>query len=191
MAFVATVDFAGFDEALRAIGQLAGPGLNAVIVRALDTGAKRIVAAAKAKCPVRTGALRESIRTQEPKIFVDAIATRVLAGSQVVKGAGPGGRSAIVGANHLGDPYYAHMVEYGHKVGIRKSRKSKPRKSGKLNQKNWESWLSAKPPVPVAALEKEVPAQPFMRPAFEEQKEAVVAHIEQKVHDHLQTTWEK
>lgn len=189
MAFVATVDFAGFDEALRAIGQLRGPGLDTVIVRALDTGAKRIVAAAKSKCPVRSGALRESIRSHEPKIFVDAIATRVLAGSQVVRGAGPGGRSAIVGANHLGDPYYAHMVEYGHKVGIRKPRTKKPRKSGKLIQKNWANWLSTKPPVVRAA--KEVPAQPFMRPAFEEQKEAVIAHIEQKVHDHLQTTWEK
>jgi HK97 gp10 family phage protein len=189
MAFVATVDFEGFDEALRAMGQLRGPGLDTVIVRALDTGAKRIVAAAKAKCPVRSGALRESIRTHEPKIFVDAIATRVLAGSQVVKGAGPGGKSAIVGANHLGDPYYAHMVEYGHKVGKRPSRaKVLTRKTNRRGQKRW---TATETPIEADTRDKEVPAQPFMRPAFEEQKEAVIAHIEQKVHDHLQTTWER
>lgn len=67
-----------------------------VLLPAMHGAAERIVARAKAKCPVDTGRLRDSIR-----IFPKSV---------------PGGRGVSIGTSegHLGsDVHYAFFVEYG------------------------------------------------------------------------------
>lgn len=182
MAFVvsSSIEFSGDAALVRAMKELSGPERDAEIVDSLKEGAMTIVVAAKGKCPVATGALRESIRTHEPKIFHDAIATRVLAGSQVVRGAGGAGESGIVGANALGDPWYAHLVEYGHKIGKRPKA---------LNHKRIQRLRLDGKPIPNDWRMKEVPAQPFLRPGFDEKKDAVLARMRDRFFAFLDKKW--
>lgn len=62
---------------------------------ALRAGANTLRDAAKANAPADTGALRDSIRTS----------TRVRRGVVVAR--------VIAGGNKKGEPFYAHMVEFG------------------------------------------------------------------------------
>ena len=103
--------------------------------------------AARSHVPSRTGALRRSIR----------VSARVKAG--VITGTVTAGRSG-----KKGDPFYAHMVEFGTKRHLIAPKNRKALKiGGKFIRK----------PI----LHPGLPEKPFMRPAFDEGAQQAITAV--------------
>lgn len=98
-----TVDLSGDRELIRKIESL-GNQIKPIASRVLRTAAAPILSQAKANAPVRSGALRASLKVR--------------------KATSRQGRVRIIVSTSAGDfqgkQYYGAFVEYGHKVGSRK-----------------------------------------------------------------------
>lgn len=117
-----------------------------VLKGALMEAAQPILHAARSKAPVDTGLLVSSIKVRSG-VSIRRGVVRATVGTS--------------SGDYHGDEFYAAFIEYGHRQGKRTRWVKAKGKLGKLQ----------------AAVEKAgdsrpfVPAQPFMRPAFDENKE--------------------
>lgn len=183
-----SIEVTGSERLREDLRRLAGDDKNRVLIEALDEGLRRIRSAAAAKAPIRAGYLVANIRIDGPRVFDDAVAGRVLSGPR------DGQRDASeykqfnrrTGQVEYTDAFYSPWVEYGHKVGKRAGNESigvKKRKRRTFEQ----GWLVDQ----ATKARVDVPPQPFMRPAADENAEAVHARIDQKLWDYLQTVWNR
>jgi len=116
-----------------------------VLRTALREGAKIIQIAAKGKCPVYSGPPRADVKPGELRDSIN-LRTRTRGGEVTVliqTGAG----------DFIGDQFYGAFIEFGHHVGKRRG-------GGKYRRM-------------INDLRQFVPAHPFLRPAFDENKDAV------------------
>lgn len=110
--------------------------------QALTRAARPITSEAKALAPVKTGRLRQAIYSTRAKSSTPTRQERVIT---VRSGKKHGSK----------DAFYWKWVEFGHRIG----NKATGTLAGKGRRKTASAGLGA------------VPAQPFMRPAFESQKQ--------------------
>lgn len=113
---------------------------NKVVAKAVSSGARKVATAAKRKIvghdAIETGLLKSSLRLQTKKDKRKGyVRTRVWP-SKKVQGVGPDGRKRV-------PMYYAHLVEFGHRVVNR--------------------W----------GAHGHVPARPFLRPALDENRKKI------------------
>lgn len=131
---VGSIHMTGGAELERRLKALPGKIAKKLIRRALRSGAKIILAQAKANAPVDTGALKKSLKVRAAKR----------------RGRGSVGVTVSTAEGDFkGDQFYASFIEYGHKRGKR-------------------------PGKGATDAREEVPARPFMRPAFDEKKQEAV-----------------
>lgn len=183
-----SVEVTGSERLREDFRRLAGDEKNRVLIEAIDEGLRRIRSAAGAKAPIRAGYLVANIRIDGPRVFDDAVAGRVLSGPR------DGKRDASeykqfnrrTGQVEYTDAFYSPWVEYGHKVGRRGSNESIGRKKRKRR--------TASEALAIDITDRartDVPPQPFMRPAADENAEAVHARIDQQLWEHLQSVWNR
>ena len=147
------LEIRGGEELARALKSLPAK-LEANVLRgALRAGARVIQEEAKAQVPVDDGRLRDSIR-------ISGGLKRGRASAQV-----------IAGGNKKGQPWYAHLVEYG-----TKPHDIRPAKGKSLFFAGLLRRLIRHPGAR---------AKPFMRPAFDQKRDEAVSRIGQYVRDRL------
>lgn len=172
-AVTGSLQLQGFDEFQRRLRLLPKKVAGKAVRQALREGAKIIQAEAKARVPVRTGTLKKSIKVRAAKGR-----KRGEAAIAVTTGQG----------DFVGDTFYGAFLEYGHKLGSRRSSeatKSLRKRAQALREyrkdtgsKLWESTekiLRARAKQSQRADQegrRDVPPRPYMRPAFDAKKDA-------------------
>lgn len=179
----ATMTLDGFAELSADLKKIAGEELKNVVAGALKAGGERIESAARAKCPVDEGKLVAQINATEALRYHDAIVVYINAGKGV---AAPGNQGFAA------DAFYGKFVEYGHKVGRRARNKDlakllafplRGRKTRTKDQQAIIKFLDSQRP--------DVRAKPFMRPAFDEQKDKAAALLDDAVDAFLTKTFNR
>lgn len=138
-----------------------------ILSTAIRNGCKDIQAEAKRLCPVDTGRLRKSIRVRVAKYKRRGQVKLV-----VTTGAG----------DNLfeGRQYYGAFVEYGYRHGKatraeRRIIEKKHKADGQYLKDQFDKQLAD------VSDRKQIPAQPFLRPAFDTRRDAVLRSIAKQV----------
>lgn len=156
------IEIEGFDGLIAALRRLDFAVEKKLLKSAVERGAGPVLARAKMLCPVDTGKLRESLRLDVKAIRGQGVEAVVVCG----------------GAAFTGPTFYGMMVEYGHVLG--------PRVKGRFKGTNDERLAAA-----AASGRKIVPPHPFIRPAFDENKESAAAIAIKVIGDGLAREWGK
>ncbi len=159
-----TVRVEGLQELAEALTQIIPRNMQGnALQAALAAGARPIVAEAKALAPVDTGTLRRAIYSfrnsdSTPENQIRSIGVR------------SGRRYQAKGKRKNQDAYYWKWVEFGHRIGTRKT--------GYLKKTN-------RPQGKGGTSSGMVPARPFLRPAFESEKNQALDSIVDGLRDAL------
>lgn len=135
MANMVTLKVKGLKELDRALQRMQADMAGGILVDALEDGAKVIVDEAKRLVPVRTGKLRDAIKTGNVKTGVGAAretSGRFIAGSRTLSEA-----SIDIGVDYTfkgGAVRYGHLVEFGTKRGARANPFMRPAFESRKNQ---------------------------------------------------------
>ncbi len=143
------VSLKGFAELEKALSQLPEKIERNIVRSALRMAAKVVEAEAKRQVPVRSGRLRDSIRTS----------VKLQKGRPVA--------TVKVGGKEKGQPFYAHLVEFGTAAHVIKAAPGKALAIGTGTLKSVDH--------PGAT------AKPFMRPAFDAATAAAVQAFGEQV----------
>lgn len=146
----------GLAELERRLSELPNKLAKNIMRGAMRAGAATFRADAKARVPVASGALRESIRV-----------------SARLKGAEVTARVTAGGRNRKGDAFYAHMVEFGTQAHAIRSKYAKPLL---INGRFVRGELQHPGAAP----------RPFMRPAFDGGGVRAVETIAKYIADRLE-----
>jgi HK97 gp10 family phage protein len=119
---------------------------NNIVNQALEAGAAPILAAAKANVPVDTGFLRDSLKLNRERVRQNSYLVRV--GTEL--------------GDYQGKSFYGSFIEYGYRRGKRQSRRKRVKGEDGKNRLVANELFSETDKRPV------VPAQPYLRPAFDE-----------------------
>jgi len=170
-------DSARLEAALIRLGQV---GSESEIRQVLADVAAPIVAAISALAPVDEGLLRRSVRTRFVKRPSRGVYTQVISVDAMRRAFAEtrsGGVASRVSAGGTGQSrvkvYYASFVEYGHKIGSRKSG---------IENVYWHNEYGRK--LIAHRIDHRmgsVPEKPFLRPAFDARESAAIETIEQKM----------
>lgn len=110
---------------------------------------------------------RYSSRTHEKGNLRDSISMGVIKSARTNAGVWCGPQASVFG-NKKYDAYYAHMVEFGHFIKKRRSKKYTTAYGDKILR-----WYKGED-----VGDTWVPPKPFMRPAFDETKEIVASGLQ-------------
>ena len=176
----------GFDELERDFHRLKFSIQKRIFRNAMAKAVEPVAAAARTLVPVDTGRLRDSIAT---RVITSRgkILGQVYCGDEMFKG----------------DQYYAGMVEYGHRIGKRPKSIMRHAKGLAKLRKTQRSVHSTALEIAAAAKEEAkivrlnetregfVPAQPFLRPALAQQRNAAFAILGNSVAEQVKAYIEK
>jgi HK97 gp10 family phage protein len=137
---------------------LLGDRAKSALTGAVRAAAKPIVDDAKARCPVRFGALRESIGLAVRFYSRSGTAVAVIGPRVEYKASGKGGKMFAVKGKVI-PANYAHLVEYG----------TRPHAIGKGSQ--LERTTASTKGRQTGLMHPGAKAQPFLRPAFDSNKQ--------------------
>jgi len=163
-AVIGRVKIAGLKEIQDKLKTLEPKIAKKVVHQALKKAAEPILHAARSKAPVDTGLLVSSLKTKA--------STSNRKGTMTV-------RVQTSKGDYKGEDFYASFIEFGHHRGKRKTRKSLglPEKTPKELNPAVKAFVNA--------INKNarpwVPPQPFMRPAYDENKEQALQILTREI----------
>lgn len=173
MSFQIQAKLEGLPELLKSLDGLKPALKNRILRNALKKGSAIILKAARAKVPVDTGILKKSLGVKDKTYPSGVVVVLVGPRSEFTKNKKGAQKRAWkrTGAQEVGKAagrkpmFYGHLVEFGsraHKTGA--GSKLARKGSGKQDQQSGASHPGSK-------------AQPFLRPALDENKQKIIAEM--------------